>query len=168
MDGRSFGEAMKARILDPLGMVDTAFSVPVSKLDRFTTLYGPGEDCAMTPLDAIDGRYVEGKVKTFSGGGGLLSTVSDYYRFTEMLRQGGALGESRLLSRKTVQYMTSNHLPGDLASMGQASFNETTFTRIGFGLGFAVTLDPARAGVMGSPGEYAWGGMASTAMVWAP
>jgi CubicO group peptidase (beta-lactamase class C family) len=59
--------------------------------------------------------------------------------------------------------MTSNHLPGDLAAMGQPSFNETTFEGIGFGLGFSVMLDPARAQIIGSPGEYAWGGAASTA-----
>ena len=163
VSGMTLDAFLAERVFEPLGMVDTAFCVPASKLDRFTSLYGLDEAGRMTLLDAIDGRYVEGRVTTFSGGGGLLSTLGDYYRFTEMLRRGGASEECRLLSRKTVQYMTSNHLPGDLASMGQASFNETTFSGIGFGLGFAVTLDPARAGVMGSPGEFCWGGMASTA-----
>ena len=163
VSGTTLDRFLAERVFAPLGMVDTAFSVPASKLDRFCSLYGPSEEGKMKLLDPVDGRYVEGRVTTFSGGGGLVSTLSDYYRFLRMLRRRGELEEVRLLSRKTVEYMTTNHLPGDLAAMGQASFNETTFAGIGFGLGFSVMLDPARAGVMGSAGEYSWGGMASTA-----
>lgn len=163
ISGMTFDAFLAGRVFAPLGMVDTAFSVPEAKLDRFCSLYGPSRDGKMTLLDSSDGHYVEGRVTTFSGGGGLVSTLSDYYRFLRMLRQHGELEETRLLGRKTVEYMTTNHLPGDLAAMGQASFNETTLAGIGFGLGFAVMLDPAKAGVMGSPGEYSWGGMASTA-----
>ena len=157
VSGMTFDVFLRERVFQPLGMIDTAFSVPESKLNRFTTLYGRAQDGKLSELDGIDGRYVEGRVKTFSGGGGLLSTLSDYYRFTEMLRCGGEFNENRLLSPKTITYMTSNHLPGDLAAFGQPSFNETTFAGIGFGLGFAVMLDPARAGVIGSAGEYSWG-----------
>ena len=102
-------------------------------------------------------------VETFSGGGGLASTVGDYFRFTEMLRLKGALDGERLLGRKTVEYMTCNHLPGDLADMGQPVFTETSYEGIGFGLGVSVMLNPAKAKVMGSAGEFAWGGYASTA-----
>jgi CubicO group peptidase (beta-lactamase class C family) len=80
-----------------------------------------------------------------------------------MMANEGALDGTRLLGRKTVEYMTSNHLPGDLAAMGQPSFSETSFEGIGFGLGVSVMLDPAKAQVIGSPGEYAWGGLAGTA-----
>ena len=122
VSGMTFDVFLAERVFQPLAMVDTAFSVPESKLNRFTSLYGVSKEGKMTLLDPIDGHYVEGRVKTFSGGGGLVSTASDYYRFTEMLRRHGELGEKRLLSRKTVEYMTSNHLPGDLAAMGQESF----------------------------------------------
>ncbi len=104
-----------------------------------------------------------GSVETFSGGSGLASTMADYFRFTEMLRRKGELDGVRLLGRKTIEYMTTNHLPGDLADMGQLTFNETTYEGIGFGLGFSVMIDPAKAKVMGTPGEYAWGGYAGTA-----
>ena len=101
-------------------------------------------------------------VSTFSGGGGLLSTTADFYRFCEMLRRGGELDGARLLGRKTIEFMTRNHLPGDLTSMGQPQFTEYRLDGVGFGLGFAVMLDPARAQMMTSPGEYTWGGLAST------
>ncbi len=93
---------------------------------------------------------------------GLLSTAGDIYRFCEMLRRGGELDGSRLLGRKTIEFMTRNHLPGDLTSMGQPRFREYRLDGVGFGLGFAVMLDPARAQMMTSPGEYTWGGIAST------
>jgi CubicO group peptidase (beta-lactamase class C family) len=80
-----------------------------------------------------------------------------------MLRRKGELDGERLLGRKTIEFMTTNHLSGDLADMGQPTFNETTYEGIGFGLGFSVMLDPAKARLMGTPGEYAWGGYASTA-----
>ena len=101
-----------------------------------------------------------------SGGGGLVSTAPDYLRFTLMLRNRGELDSVRLLSRKTVDLMTMNHLPGgqDLTTLAQAGmFTETAYAGVGFGLGFSVMLDPARAQVLGTPGEFAWGGAASTA-----
>ena len=93
-----------------------------------------------------------------------MSTAADYLRFALMLLNGGELDGQRILGRKTVEYMTVNHLPtgGDLASMGQRVFSETTYEGIGFGLGFSVVLDPVKAAVVGSAGEYAWGGAAST------
>jgi CubicO group peptidase (beta-lactamase class C family) len=104
-----------------------------------------------------------GKVETLSGGGGLVSTLDDYFRFTEMLRKKGNFNGQRLLGRKSVELMTCNHLPGDLADMGQATFCETTYEGIGFGLGMSVVIDPAKSKILGTPGEYAWGGYASTA-----
>ena len=99
------------------------------------------------------------------GGGGLVSTTSDYLRFCRMLLNRGNFGGERLLGRKTIELMTTNHLPGncDLAAMGQAVFSETPYAGIGFGLGVSVLLDPAASQILGSAGEYAWGGYASTA-----
>ena len=145
-------------------MEDTAFSILPGKQDRFAANYEHGKDGGMKLIDSPgDSKYRE--VILFSGGGGLTSTARDYHRFTQMLRGKGEFEGVRLLGRKTVEYMTANHLPdnGDLTSMGQAVFSETSYDGVGFGLGFSVMLDPAKAQVMGSPGEYAWGGAASTA-----
>ncbi|MFP6640774.1 MAG: serine hydrolase domain-containing protein, partial [Myxococcota bacterium] len=100
-----------------------------------------------------------------SGGGGLVSTAHDYLRFCEMMRRGGELDGARLLSKKTIELMTRNHLPDDrdLTEMARGTFSETPYEGVGFGLGFSVNLGPARTGAAGSAGEYAWGGAASTA-----
>ncbi|NNJ76875.1 MAG: serine hydrolase, partial [Anderseniella sp.] len=108
--------------------------------------------------------FGDGEVNTLSGGGGLISTGHDYLRFAEMLRRGGVLGDVRLLSRHTVSLMTSNHLPGsvDLATLGPSAWCETSFTGVGFGLGFAISLNPAQSMLSASVGDFSWGGMAST------
>ena len=98
-----------------------------------------------------------------SGGGGLVSTAHDYMRFCKFMLNKGELEGVRLLGRKTVELMTSNHLKGDMADMGQPTWSESPTNGIGFGLGFSVTLDPAKAQILGTAGEYAWGGAASTA-----
>ncbi len=116
--------------------------------------------------DGPGSRFREGGVTQFSGGGGLVSTADDYLRFAGMQRRGGALGDVRLLGPRTMRLMASNHLPGDLASMGQKVWAEVSFEGIGFGLGGSVMLDPARAQTLGSPGDFGWGGMAST-VYWA-
>jgi CubicO group peptidase (beta-lactamase class C family) len=99
-----------------------------------------------------------------SGGGGLCSTVADYLSFCRALLNGGELGGVRLLGPKTLALMTSNHLPGgrELPEMSRSLFSEAAYNGIGFGLGFSVMMDPAKALVPGSPGEYAWGGLATT------
>jgi CubicO group peptidase (beta-lactamase class C family) len=95
----------------------------------------------------------------------LVSTASDYLAFCRALLNGGELGGTRLLGPKTLQLMTSNHLPGglDLPALSRSMFSEATNSGIGFGLGFAVTMDPARTLLPGSAGEYFWGGAAGTA-----
>ena len=163
LSGQSLDAFFAEKILTPLGMTDTAFQVAPENLDRFTANYTCTEDQKIKLIEAIDGSRFTKPVVTFSGGGGLTSTVSDYIRFTRFLANYGELDGVRLLGRKTIEYMTSNHLPGDLAEMGQETFAETSFEGIGFGLGFSVMLDPAKANVIGTPGEYAWGGAASTA-----
>jgi CubicO group peptidase (beta-lactamase class C family) len=101
----------------------------------------------------------------FGGGGGLVSTIEDYRRFCQMLLGGGQYEGTRLISRKTIELMTRNHLPGgsDLAALATGSFSESTYDGVGFGLGFAVLLDLAKRRLHGSLGEYYWGGLASTA-----
>ena len=163
VSGERLDSFFAEHILGPLGMNDTAFQVPPGKRERLARLYGPSNSGGLTLLEPPEVSPYFDKVTTFAGGAGLISTLGDYFRFTEMLRRGGELDGVRLLGRKTVQYMTRNHLPGDLAEMGQETFNETTYAGIGFGIGFAVVQDPARAAVLTSVGEYHWGGAASTA-----
>jgi CubicO group peptidase (beta-lactamase class C family) len=152
------------RIFEPLGMVDTAFSVPEEKQDRLAALYVAlaGQPKAIR-MDAMGDAFKK-PTTFFSGGGGLVSTASDYHRFTQMLARGGELDGARLLGPRTIRTMASNHLPGnaDLEEFGRPLFGETAFDGVGFGLGFSVTLDPVKGKVPGSVGDFAWGGAAST------
>jgi CubicO group peptidase (beta-lactamase class C family) len=102
-----------------------------------------------------------------SGGAGLVSTAADYLRFTQMLLNGGELDGARIVSPKTLQLMTSNHLPDnkDLPQLSRSMFSEASYNGVGFGLGFAVTIDQPRTLILGSTGEFTWGGMATT-MFW--
>ena len=163
VSGESFAQFLTTRILQPLAMHDTGFEVSRDRLARLAALYARDAGDGMRLLEAPATSVYAGEVSTVSGGAGLISSVGDYFRFTEMLRHKGEYQGVRLLRAETVELMTANHLPGDIAALGQPTFNETTTEGIGFGLGFSVLLDPARAGLPSSPGEYAWGGMASTA-----
>jgi len=164
VSGMPLDQFFATRIFEPLGMVDTAFWAEGDAADRVAALYVPN------PADKTIFRFDQmGKGATrpsafLSGGGGLVSTAHDYHRFAELLRRGGELDGVRLLSNRTVDYMTRNQLPGnaDLEAFGQSTFAETSFDGVGFGLGFAVVMDPAASKVMASPGAYAWGGAAST------
>ena len=163
LSGMPFERFLQERVLDPLGMADTAFAVAPENLPRFAANYAKGEDGRAKllddPQDSIFGR----KRAIASGGGGLTGTARDYMRFCHMMLNKGTLDGERLLGRKTVELMTSNHLGGDMAAMGTPRFSESNYNGIGFGLGFSVMLDPAKAQILGTPGEYAWGGAASTA-----
>lgn len=160
--GMEFGDFLQARVLGPLGMTETGFRVRPDQVPRFAANYAPGRDGAATLIDDPEtSRFLETKLA--SGGGGLVGTIGDYMRFCRFLLGGGALDGVRLLGRKTVALMMSNHLGGDMAAMGTARFSESTYTGIGFGLGFSVMIDPAAAQIVGTPGECAWGGAASTA-----
>jgi CubicO group peptidase (beta-lactamase class C family) len=164
ISGEPFDAFLQRRIFDPLGMRDTGFSVPSGQLDRFAACYERAPDKS-TRLqdDPHKSPYLE-RPRFLSGGGGLVSTASDYLRFCRMCLAGGALEGERILGRKTLELMTANHLPGggELADVALGSFSETPYDGVGFGLGFSVTLDPVRGRLSGSPGEYAWGGAAST------
>jgi CubicO group peptidase (beta-lactamase class C family) len=161
--GMAFERFLQERVIGPLGMVDTAFSVAPEKLGRFAANYSKGEDGRAMLLDD-PGSSIFGRQRAIaSGGGGLTGTARDYMRFCHMMLNKGELDRHRLLGRKTVELMTSNHLGGDMAAMGQARFSESNYNGIGFGLGFSIMLDPAKAQIVGTAGEYAWGGAASTA-----
>lgn len=166
LSGQSLGEFFAERILGPLGMNDTSFGVTDENLDRFAACYVKTDEDPLKLMDtAAVTPYRADNVNLHSGGGGLVSTIDDYLRFAEMLRGRGALGDVRLLAPKTVEMMTMNGLPGDLASMGQPVFSEVSFDGVGFGLGVSVTLNPGLAKTASSVGDYGWGGMAST-MFW--
>jgi CubicO group peptidase (beta-lactamase class C family) len=152
VSGQTLEEFLRARILEPLGMKDTHFYLPESKAGRFAVVYSATEagglERAPDPGGAAgQGAYLKGPRKSFSGGAGLLSTAGDYARFLSMLLNGGELGGKRILSRKSVELMTVDHLAGK-------SFREGH----GFGLGFSVTKDLGASGKPGSVGEYGWGG----------
>ncbi len=161
--GKSLAQVFQEEVFDPLGMVDTGFAVPTQLINRFASCYSytPANTLQLTD-DAETSEFLAGQITTWSGGGGLVSTLADYFRFTEMLRCGGALDGVRLLSPRTLDFMRRNHLKGDIASMGPKSFAEMPMEGMGFGLGGSVVLDPARQRTPGSVGDFSWGGMAST------
>jgi CubicO group peptidase (beta-lactamase class C family) len=162
---QDFDQFVAEKITRPLGMDDTAFYVAPKNHDRFAACYDRVVATNTLKLqdDPKKSPYLS-RPTFLSGGGGMVSTIDDYHTFTRMLLGKGSANDVRILGRKTVEYMTLNHLPGnkDLAAMGQPIFSETPYDGIGFGLGFSVILDPATANVLDSPGEYAWGGAAST------
>nr|WP_210329399.1 serine hydrolase domain-containing protein [Methylorubrum zatmanii] len=162
VSGQDFGEFMRARILRPLRMHDTDFFVPQEKRDRFAANYAFDREGRLRLYDDSVGSRFLTPPPLASGGGGLVSTAGDYLRFCRMILNLGELDGVRLLGRKTVELMLTNHLPGDLAAMGQPRFAESSYAGIGFGLGVSVMLDPARAQIVGTPGEVSWGGVAST------
>jgi CubicO group peptidase (beta-lactamase class C family) len=164
--GQPFDEFLADHVLQPLGMDETSFTVRPDQATRFAANYARAPEAqqngAATLLDdPATSRFLTKRLP--SGGGGLVGTAGNYMRFCRFLLGKGELDGTRLLGRKTVELMMSNHLNGDMAAMGQARFSESTYTGIGFGLGFSVMLDPARAQIVGTPGECAWGGAASTA-----
>jgi CubicO group peptidase (beta-lactamase class C family) len=165
ISGQRLDAYLRARILEPLGMRDTGFVLEDEQAARFAANYERQADGSLKMIDNPEQSSYR-KRSFFSGGGGLLSTAPDYFRFTSMLQNMGELDGTRLLGRKTVELMTMNHLPGgqDLTDLAQAGmFTETAYAGVGFGLGFSVQQSPARAQILGSAGEFAWGGAASTA-----
>ena len=153
VSGMPFEEFLKTQILDPLGMTDTAFSVPDEKAARYPTLYEPAEDGG---IQVIENAPVSSGPRSFfhSGGAGLQSTAADYLRFCQMLLNDGELDGVRLLGRKTVELIRMNHISDDWRPLER--------TGCGFGLGFAVVMDVAETHAPGSLGTYSWGGLAST------
>jgi CubicO group peptidase (beta-lactamase class C family) len=165
ISGQPLDAYLRESILEPLRMRDTGFVIQEEQIPRFAANYQRQADGTLKLIDDPEqSEYRE--CSFFSGGGGLVSTAPDYFRFTAMLRNRGELDGVRVLGRKTVELMTTNHLPGgqDLTQLAQTGmFTETAYAGVGFGLGFSVMQSPARAHILGTPGEYAWGGAASTA-----
>lgn len=165
ISGMPLDEYFRRFIFEPLGMVDTFFTVPAGKVDRFAACYQYQAGDRFSLQDDPQASHFTSENGYLSGGGGLVSTIDDYYRFAQALANGGALENVRIIGRKTLEFMRLNHLPNslDLPSLAAAgSFSETPYDGTGFGLGFSVKLDVAKSQTVGSPGEYGWGGMAST------
>ncbi len=157
LSGLDLATYLRERVFEPLGMRDTSFRVADANAGRFAQLYRQTKDkSGIEPTgEAQSKRYFEDS-RWYSGGGGLASTTRDYLRFCQMLLNGGQLEGTRLLSRKTVDLMRIDHI----GSLPRAS--SISRPGYGFGLNFAVHLDPARSGLNGSVGEYNWGGLAGT------
>lgn len=165
LSGMRLGDYFEKHIFAPLGMTDTRFGVLPDQADRLVDAYAyrPGGkprhiDAGATSKLLSDGRFD-------SGGGGLVGTLADYHRFATMLLNGGELDGARIVSPKTLRLMRTNHLPGnaDLTAMSSSLFSEANNAGTGFGLGFAMVIDPAKTLMPSSMGEFYWGGAYSTA-----
>lgn len=166
--GKLFAEFLRARLFEPLGMNDTSFGLPREKLDRLTTMYAPkdfkGEIVSFLPIPEgiapIDkpesSEYLAGGAHP-AGGSGLVSTAEDYFRFAQMLLNGGEFNGARVLGRKTVELMTKNHVPAGLdAGLSPGG---------GYGLGVSVLTDVAAHANLASEGQFGWGGAATTTVI---
>lgn len=178
----SLAEFFESRLFEPLDMRDAGFHVREENRSRFAACYAPAvggdlSNIGKTPSaeeaaargglklqDSADESDFLKPALSYAGGGGLTASMRDYARFCQMLMNGGELDGVRILSPKTIDYMRLNHLPEnrDMAAMGQPVWSETSYDGIGFGLGWAVVIDPVKAKFVTSPGEHHWGGAAST------
>jgi CubicO group peptidase (beta-lactamase class C family) len=166
ISGLSLPEYFQTHIFTPLGMTDTFFQVPSDKAAHIPEGFAFDPETKMKLIDKAGADSMWAKGWSFnSGGGGLASSVADYYRFCRMLLNGGALDGAQILSPKTIELMTANHIPGgqDLTQMSKSLFSEAEMAGIGFGLGFATTIDSAATLTPCSTGDFYWGGMYSTA-----
>jgi CubicO group peptidase (beta-lactamase class C family) len=166
LSGMSFGEFLRTRLFEPLGMTDTAFWCPPEKIDRFASCYQPKEGGGIKLQDDAGKSTYAAPHNLESGGGGLVSTAHDYMRFCQMLVHGGALDGVQILSPKTVALFSVNYLPdnkqiADMAPPGL--FTEAGYAGVGFSIGCGVTIDVAKTRLPGTEGEFMWGGAASTA-----
>jgi CubicO group peptidase (beta-lactamase class C family) len=162
--GVPFADFLGRELLTPLGMTDTGFHAPGGAAHRLASCYQPGPDGRIQLQDDAETSSFRAAPSFVSGGGGLVSTAADYLKFCQMLLNGGTLGGHRFIGRKTLDLMTANHLPGgvDLPALSRSLFSEAAYSGVGFGLGFATTIDPAATLMPGSRGDYFWGGAAST------
>ncbi len=162
LSGQRLDAYFAEHIFEPLGMKDTAFHVHPDKRSRFAANYERAPDKTLKLLDDPEKSPYLGEPTFFSGGGGLTGTTADYLKFCEMLRCRGKAGDERIIGSRTLDLMTRNHLTsGDLSTMAVGAFSETAYDGVGFGLGFAMSLDEVATGALGR-GDYYWGGAAST------
>jgi CubicO group peptidase (beta-lactamase class C family) len=164
ISGKPFDQFLRQNVFEPLGMTDAGFQVPENKQSRFAACYAYTPKTPMLLFDDPAKSVYLQPPSMISGGGGGVGTASDYLRFCRMLLNGGTLDGVQILSPKTIALMTLNHLPDgkDLPALSRSLFSEVTYNGVGFGLGFAVTLDTTRTMLAGSIGDYFWGGAAST------
>jgi len=166
ISGMPYDDYLRTTIFEPLGMTDTAFWVEADNVPRFAACYGRNARKELVLMDdPTESTYLR-RPKLLNGGGGLVGTTADYVRFCTMLANGGHLDGRRVLSRKTTELMTCNHLPNDSDMADLAlpmGYGEVGFAGSGFGLTVAVSKGPQATGVVGSAGEFMWGGAASTA-----
>lgn len=164
ISGMPFDEYLREHIFKPLKMPDSDFHVRGGNESRFAACYAATPSGAMILSDDPESSAYLKPPRLFSGGGGMVSTAADYLRFCMMLRNGGSLDGVQILSPKTIELMTRNHLPDgkDLPALSRSLFSEVTYQGVGFGLGFAVTLDTVKTMLPGTAGDYFWGGAAST------
>lgn len=158
VSGKRYGQYLKDEIFDPLGLKDTAFYVPPEKRSRLASAYSCNDGKFILAAPPVLDAAPDSPPPFESGGGGLHSTLDDVSRFAQMLVRGGKLDGTRILSRKTVELIASNQL-GDVQ---QADFNWESIWGYGYGLCVRTMLEPAKAGLNGSVGEFAWDGMLGT------
>jgi len=162
-----FADYLQRTIFDPLGMIDTAFEVSADKIDRFATLYGYRDDNPLAQLETNDRSpfisAISGiPVRLHSGGAGLVSTVNDYLRFAQMMLNRGEIDGQRILDAGTVALMTTNQVPESQLPLSFNSVAPGPFSGYGFGLGYAINMDPSNTAAAGSRGDFGWGGLADT------
>jgi CubicO group peptidase (beta-lactamase class C family) len=162
--GKELDQVFTERIFEPLGMTETTWWVEEPEAGRLAALYAPVPKVGGTMRLGGLGDATLRRPGHWNGGGGLVSTLADYHRFTQMLLRGGELDGARILSPRTLAYMARNHIPGgrDVAAFGRGQFGEAQYQGMGYGLGFGVVADPVALKVPASPGEFNWGGAAST------
>ena len=165
--GMSFGDFLHERIFEPLGMQDTGFTIPEGKLDRFAANYGPALQGGMVLMDDPEKSGYKNPPPLESGGGGLVSTAEDYLKFAQMLLNKGEFEGRRYLGKKTVEFMTSDHMGIESADDGLTALfnmlgNNYKVRGMGFGITGSVVVNPALASLPVSKGVYSWGGAAST------
>ena len=165
ISGQPFEVFLKTRIFEPLGMDETGFALTSGQTDRFAACYNATPTGGLSLQDDPKTSAYHAAPNFHSGGGGLVSSAADYMKFCRMLLNRGKAGQDWLVAPRTLALMASNHLPDgqDLTQLSRSLFSEATNAGVGFGLGFAVTFDPVKAMLPSSPGEFYWGGAASTA-----
>jgi CubicO group peptidase (beta-lactamase class C family) len=160
ISGQLFADFLRQRIFKPLGMLDTGFYIPKEKASQLTAAYGYTDTKKLKVLDSPKTSQLFTTPALTSGSGNLLSTASDYMRLAQMLLNGGEIDGTRLLGRKTVDFMIMNHLSSEILPISFAP--DADLPGYGYGLGFRVLLDVTQTQIIGSPGEYGWAGYWST------
>jgi CubicO group peptidase (beta-lactamase class C family) len=163
MTGSTLDEVFAERVTGPLEMQDTGFCAAGDRADRLPAVYDRDPATGRARRSDLASQTGRTMPTVLSGGGGLVSSVEDYTRFTRMLAQQGEFEGVRVLAPSTIELMRQNHLPGDLGQLSTGGFAETSFDGVGFGLGFATIMDPVKLRTPSSPGEFYWGGAYSTA-----